>query len=57
MKSIQAILEVIFAIPLGILAVPLLIGTFLIKAFVPRPGASATVITLDTDQRISRHAG
>ncbi|MFT7588004.1 MAG: hypothetical protein ACI959_000210 [Limisphaerales bacterium] len=49
MKTLFSIVESLLAIPLGILSIPLLLSIFVIRAIKGKPGAHATVITMNTE--------
>jgi hypothetical protein len=57
MKPVLNILELLFAIPLGILAAPVLLVLIVVKAFRKPADLSAAVIAMDTSPIASRYAG
>lgn len=57
MKTLLSVFEILLAVPLSILAVPLLIAVFVLKAIRGRPATGGIVIRMDTSHRLSRNAG
>jgi|GEM_PF-1088264 len=57
MKSIQSIAEIVMAIPIAVLAIPLLLVAMTIKMFVPGRKPKAMVIAMDNRPGLSRSAG
>jgi hypothetical protein len=57
MKTVQSVVELLFAIPLGLLSVPLLLTVFLIKAIRPVRTAQTVVVRMDNSPELNRHTG
>jgi len=57
MKSIQSVAEVLLAIPIGILAVPLMLLALTVKMVVPGRKPQAVVIAMDNRPKLARNAG
>jgi len=57
MKSFLNIAELLFAIPMGILAAPVLLVLILVKAFRQPAEQGAAVIAMDTAPVASRYVG
>ena len=57
MKSIQSVAEVLLAIPMGILAIPVLLVALSLKMVVPGRKPQAVVIAMDNRPELTRHAG
>jgi hypothetical protein len=57
MKTIQSVVEVLLAIPMGILAVPLMLLAFTVKWVMPSRKPQAVVIAMDNRPNLARNAG
>jgi hypothetical protein len=57
MKTVHSVVELLFAIPLGLLSVPLLLTVFLIKAIRPVRTAQTVVVRMDNSPELNRHTG
>ncbi len=57
MKTLQTILEIAVAVPVGLLSVPLLIIAMMIKVFMPARVAQGVLIKMDNRQELKRYVG
>ena len=57
MKTLQSFAEILLAIPVGIISVPVLFFVFIVKAFLPAKSQQAVLVRMDNTPALSRNAG